>query len=284
MTARCVVPSELEAWRRELAPRVLHTTGRMRSPEADAIARQWADYAARRADWLSAPDLLEHGRDLEARLTMLERSGQAAPATSHGITTPGDVLAYYKLWTPYVMNTAHAADAAADAWEATAAGQTPATRVDVSSFQTPPDPTTLRLFATTERDFATSIRSRWNAHANTPDFQLVAMAGEILQDFQAAVLRVGQFYQPHIRHDCPDLALPEPPSADLQTQVIAQIEGLGIVGHGVLQLLGIGADGVLDEAGAIASTAKKAVEGFAGALPAIAAAVVVVGLVVLVRK
>ena len=66
-----VHPSEVEALRASLGPRIAEAVGRVRSPEADAIARQWASYVARRATWASAPEELEQGRDLEARLRLL---------------------------------------------------------------------------------------------------------------------------------------------------------------------------------------------------------------------
>jgi hypothetical protein len=118
----------------------------------------------------------------------------------------------------------------------------------------------------------------------------VVQAGDILRYFQRTVLKVGQVYEPQIAKDCPAIALPAPPSLDLQQQTIARIEGLGILAHGVLQLIGIGASGALDTIGSIGSTAKKvvtdvssAVGAFASPLPWIAIAAVA-GLLLLGRR
>jgi hypothetical protein len=282
-----VLPSEVEAMKARLGPAVASVATTVRSPEAEAIARQWADYVARRTTWASAPEDLETARDFEARLALMHgvRVGQAAPSTepesSHGLVTPGDVLAYRKMWDDFVMGTARAALACADAWDAAAAGKTPTTAINTQQFARPPDQTTLKIWADSQRQNADSIVSSWNLYADTPDWQLVVQAGDILRHFQHTVLRVGQYYQPQIVKDCPALTLLAPPSFDLQQQTIARIEGLGILAHGVLQLIGIGASGALDTLGSIGSAATKvvtdvssAVGAFASPLPWIAIAAV----------
>lgn len=281
--------------------------------EAYALWQSWSAWRAREPDWLSAPQLLEHGRDLEARLARLqgplpggprrrENTGPLSPAAdprqirvaeAAGLGAdhigPGDVLAYRKLWDAYVMGTARAATAAAEAWDAAAAGTTPATPVNLTQFATPPDGKTLTLWADSERTNANLIETAWNAHADTPDWQLLSQAGDILQDFQRVVLKVGQIYQPDIARDCPELPLPSPPATGNQTDVIAHLEGAGVVAHGLLQLLGIGVGGGLQTLGAIAVAAKdtvdKTVDKVAGALPAIAVcAAAAVGIVILRHK
>jgi hypothetical protein len=229
---------------------------------------------AQRATWASAPEDLEAGRDFEARLALLQgprghRAAVAPPATyvtTGAIVTPGDVLAYRKMWDEFVMGTARAGFACADAWDAAAAGKTPATAINTAHFAIPPDATTLKIWADTQRDNAQSIVDAWNAHADTPDWQILVRAGDILRDFQRTVLKVGQFYQLQIARECPALPLPAPPSFDIQQQAIARIEGLGIVAHGVLQLIGIGAGGMLDTMGAIGSTAAKVVTDVSSAI------------------
>jgi hypothetical protein len=189
-----------------------------------------------------------------AALEVAKRCDQAATAHYHGsastlgaiATTPGDVLAYRNLWNGYVVDTARAAAACGAAWQALADGTTPATLPNVGEFAAPPDAKTLALWATSNQQIADSIMASWNQHAGLQDWQIVASAAEILQDFQKVVRDVGQFYQPQIKRDCPQLALPVPPSLELQKQVIGQIEGLGILAHGVLQLFEIGAGGALD--------------------------------------
>jgi hypothetical protein len=50
----------------------------LRSPEAEDLARRWGDYVTRRVTWASAPADLEDGRDLEARLALLQGPRRAA--------------------------------------------------------------------------------------------------------------------------------------------------------------------------------------------------------------
>lgn len=209
--------------------------------------------------------------------------GLGAPiGVGAGFITPGDVLSYRALWDDYVMGTARAAANCAAAWRAAAAGQTPVTPPALSNFAVQPDQRTLTLWANTEQQYSDDIVAAWNAHASKQDWEIVAMAAEILQDFQSLVRRVGDFYQPIIAHDCPALPLPAPPSLELQKRVIGQIEGLGILSHGVLQLFGIGVGGALQTYQDIAhAAAQPALAGAAGvALGAVGA---LVGLWVLSR-
>jgi hypothetical protein len=240
---------------------------------AQELLEDWAAWAAAPLDWLTAPELLAYGLELEHDVATLQgpqprryntgpiRAGADAPATppTHGIVTPGDVLAYRALWDDYVTGTARAAVA----YPAPAPANINLQRYGAH----PPDASILQLQADTEQSYSDAIMLRWNVHANTPDATILLNAGSILQDFQDTVLRVGQFYQPLIAEDCPAVALPAVPSEDAQTQVIARLEGLGVVVHGVLQLLAIGAGGALDTYGAIGSVVKKGAEAITSPLP-----------------
>jgi hypothetical protein len=162
------------------------------------------------------------------------------------IVAPGDVLAYRSIWDSYVMDTARAAATCAAAWTATAAGGNPATPPNTGKFATPPDAKTLALWAKSNQDISDSIVASWNRHAGLADWEIVVMAGDILQDFQKTVQDVGQFYQLQIHGDCPGLTMPTPPGLELQKNVIARVEGLGILAHGTLQLFTMGAGGALE--------------------------------------
>jgi hypothetical protein len=146
------------------------------------------------------------------------------------LVTPGDVLSYRKTWDPYVTGTARAALACAATLDAVKPGT---------------------LEASTQRTNADAIMLRWNEYAGWADDAIVLEGAGILESFQDTVLKVGQFYQPAITADCPTLALPTPPSLDVQSQVIGRIEGLGILTHGILQLIGAGAGGAVTTLGAI---------------------------------
>jgi hypothetical protein len=161
-----------------------------------------------------------------------------------GVVTPGDVLSYRNLWDSYVMDTARAAAACSASWAAAANGTGPVP--NASEFAAPPDQKTLQLWANANQNISDSITSSWNQHAGLQDWEIVASAGDILVDFQKVVTDVGNFYQPQIQRDCPTLALPDPPGLGLQQQVVGQVEGLGILAHGVLQLFTKGAGGALE--------------------------------------
>jgi hypothetical protein len=86
----------------------------------------------------------------------------------------------------------------------------------------------------------------WNQFAGLSDMDIVLRADGILRSFQDTVLQVGRYNAPQVAKEFPQLALPEPPSFDLQAEIIGRIEGLGILAKGVLHLLGIGASGALE--------------------------------------
>jgi hypothetical protein len=275
-----------------------------RGREIAGLVDDWNAWLAQPCDWLTAPDVLQAGCGIEARIATLQGPPPAArPHTtgpdrpqragqSSGVVTPGDVLAYRKTWDDYVMGTARAAALCAQAWQALADGATPSTPPKVSQFAIPPDQKTLTLWAQSQQQLSDSITESWNMHAAKPDWQVLVQAGDILQDFQRTVERVGNFYQPQIAKDCPAIELPKPPSFDLQSQVIGRIEGLGILAHGVLQLLGIGVGGALQTYGAIAQQAgeigKKVGEAAEKALDVapvvIVGGVLFLGLVLAVRR
>jgi hypothetical protein len=85
MTAH-VHPADVEAFKARLGPAVLAAATALRSPEAEELARRWGDYAVRRATWASAPADLEDGRDLEARLALLQ-GPQRASGRPHAVGT-----------------------------------------------------------------------------------------------------------------------------------------------------------------------------------------------------
>jgi hypothetical protein len=163
-----------------------------------------------------------------------------------GIVTPGDVLAYRAIWDSYVMDTARAGLVCAAAWQAIINGTTPSTPVNLGKFAAPPDAKTLQLQVQLQQQWSSGLVVSWNQYANLQDWEIVVSAGDILQAFQVVVQQVGNFNQPQIRHDCPSLVLPDPPGIEAQQQVIAQIEGLGILEHGIMQLFAKGAGGALE--------------------------------------
>jgi hypothetical protein len=271
-----------------------------------AVMASWMRLAHAPVGWANAHELVEEICDVLARIQLAARelttTGQAAPTApadaspTHGLVTPGDVLSYRGLWDEYVMGTVRAGMACADAWDAAAAGAaqsppiTAPASINLAQFGAhPPDAATLRVLAQSERASATALETLWNLHANTPDEQIVLNAAAILQDFQSTVLKAGQVYQTDIRKQCPNIPLPAPPGLDVQARVIGQIEGLGILAHGLLQLLGEGTGGALETLGAIGKAASGVVEAGTSILKSPGAivgglAAIAVILVVLSRK
>jgi hypothetical protein len=83
-----VHPRDVEALKARLGPAVLSAARTLLSPEAEDLARRWGEYVARRVTWVSAPADFEDGRDLEARLAVLQ-----GPPRSHARPhTVGTVL------------------------------------------------------------------------------------------------------------------------------------------------------------------------------------------------
>jgi hypothetical protein len=144
------------------------------------------------------------------------------------------------------MGTARALATCSAAWAALANNQTPSTPPNVGEFAVQPDQKTLQLWATSDQQFSDSLVQSWNMHAGKQDWEIVALAEDILQDFQRVVQNAGQFYQQQVSEDCPSLPLPQPPDLEVQKQVIGQIEGLGILAHGTMQLFTMGAKGALE--------------------------------------
>lgn len=184
--------------------------------------------------------------------------GPSAGTIGAHFVTPSDVLAYRAAWDDYVMGTARAAQACAAEYQTLASGGQ-STIANVAQFAVPPDATTLQDWADIEGSYVTDITTRWNQWAGTPDSTLVLNASDILQDFQAVVMKCGQFWQPAIARDCPSIPLPQPPSVADQVQLVAHLEGIGATAAGLLQILGIGASGVLEGVGSAADWTKKKV-------------------------
>jgi hypothetical protein len=202
----------------------------------------------------------------------------AATGLGAGFFTPGDVLAYRQTWDAYVLGMVKAAQACGALWDA----KDPS--INLTQFATPPDATTMTLWANGQRLNADSLLTQWNKWASTPDWQVIANAEDILKDFQATVEKAGQLFGPEVARDCPSIVLPDPPSFDLQAQTIGRIEGMGIVAHGMLQLLGIGASGALESYGEIGSQIGKAVSRSFDVLPWITIGVVAVAGAYVVSK
>jgi hypothetical protein len=180
--------------------------------------------------------------------------GLARPVQGLGFVTPGDVLAYRTAWNEYVLDTVRVADECAAAYASLAAQKA----------QT--DPQTSAQLAAIGTNIATAssdLLTQWNIWANTSDSTIVLQAATILQQQQDTILSAGT-----VRNMVSTGTLTCQPTfvdsngnvvtwiagvdPNVQAQIIARIEGLGILASGTLQIL-IGATGeALKEVGSAA--------------------------------
>jgi hypothetical protein len=181
---------------------------------------------------LRAAGALEGG-DALSHTSMGDASANVPPAPEPvDDPDPSDVIAYRSMWDPYVTGAAKAMLACA-------------------ALQTDP----------TEREFvasgATLLMMRWNLYAGLEPYEILLLAGEILTSYQETVAQVWPRFLADTHKLCPSVALPPIPTSDVQTQVIAKLEGARIIAAGVLQLFGQGVSGALDVLGPIVAAPFK---------------------------
>jgi len=134
----------------------------------------------------------------------------------------GDVLAYRNLWNDYVMNSIRAINACADSFDAVA--------------NNPPAGYTAQQLhdnAASYRKVADLYLQDWNQFAGKSDVDIIAQSTIILNAQQDLVKRIGALHTSDTM--CKSLLDIQPPSLDLQNEVLSRLEGLGLVTHGALQ-------------------------------------------------
>jgi len=164
----------------------------------------------------------------------LARAGQQIGL---GLVTPGDILAYRAMWNQYVLDSVGCAQACAQKYNTAATDPANAALKD-----------TFTAYGTALQQSADALQSDWNLwHDQAADI-IVLQAADILQQQQEAVLYAGNVRQQIKTSTLPCIfvyvnskgqAVNAVPGADpsVQVQVIARIEGLGILSSGVLQIL-----------------------------------------------
>lgn len=233
-------------------------------------------------------------------------NGYAAAIFSRSIgagdTTPGDVLAYRAMWNDYVL--AIACGLAIQGWALTqaAAGSTPTAvpaatltsvcpnsstwvpanvnPLDLSGLaQQPPSQQLLTALAQVADNASDALLTQWNNYSGLTDLYITQNAASIVQGLQDTVLQAGQNYQPMLATVSPALAaaLPTGPDLSVQKQLIARLEGAGIVARGQIEAIKIGVGGAIE---AVADIGKVAISPWlwisAAVLAASAATVAVV--------
>lgn len=203
-----------------------------------------------------------------------------------GITTPVDVLSYRALWNHYVLETVCALYAQSWIFRQMAQSPTQAapSSIDTSSSGVPcassfapnmagplVDPSTIPLSKTNNpasllQSYAAATQSSgdllladWNHFQNLSDAQIVLQAGSILTTYQSVVIQCGQVIRPTIAINSPGIAAALSQGADrnAQAQLIAGIEGAGILAGGILQIIGTGAAGVIETYETVGNYAKR---------------------------
>jgi hypothetical protein len=201
-----------------------------------------------------------------------------------GDTTPGDVLAYRAMWNDYVVDIACGLSIQGWALAQAAAGTVPGpldsahlaslnicpnsstwvpngvVPIDLSGLaQQPPSASLLTSLSQIANDSSAALLDQWNNFAGLPDVQVTQQAASILEAYQDTVLQAGQQYQPSLATVSPALAaaLPTGPDKSLQKQLIARIEGAGILARGTLKVIGIGIGGAVESIGNAVTEAGK---------------------------
>jgi hypothetical protein len=153
---------------------------------------------------------------------------------------PGDILSYRVMWDQYVLDTVRSALFCAQNMNTVAQQQT--------------DPNTraiLQGIAKADTNEANAILSEWNlftGYAQTDPSFIVLQGATILTTFQKVVLDAGQLREnlttgtlvcglQYVDSSGQLVTAVQAPDLDMQKQIIAQIEGLGILARGTLQSL-----------------------------------------------
>ena len=207
-----------------------------------------------------------------------------------GLVTPGDVLAYRTAWDQYVLDTTRVATRCSGDYALAAAGLQNTFPKDADAFN---------AAGQAIANAGQALLGQWNVFANKSDSYIVLQGASILEQYQATVLSAGQlrntitkgvvgpqgdsFACPLVYLDASNQPVFAVDGVDpnVQAQIIARIQGLGILADGVLQILVESTGNALVEAGSAAQWAaqqgKKIVETTTSYLPWIIAGVATIG-------
>ena len=134
----------------------------------------------------------------------------------------GDVLAYRNLWNSYVMDSIRVIGVCADSFDAVA--------------KNPPAGYTAQQLtdnAVAYRKVADLFLQDWNQFAGTTPTDIIVQSTVILTAQQDLVKRIGAMHTNDTM--CKGLLAIDPPSLDLQNQVLSRTEALGLIAQGTLQ-------------------------------------------------
>jgi hypothetical protein len=184
-----------------------------------------------------------------AELGFLSHAGDRSIGA--GLVTPGDVLSYRVAWNQYVTDTVRVGLECGAAY------------AGLAQQKQQSDPQTAQVLAGIGKqitDASNELLADWNVWANTQDSTIVLQGAAILEQQQQVVLEAGR-----VRDMVTQGTLTCQPTyvnqagvvttwiagvdPSIQAQIIARIEGLGILSQGILQVLTESAGNALVEAG-----------------------------------
>jgi hypothetical protein len=206
-----------------------------------------------------------------------------------GIVLPTDVLTYRAMWNQYVLDTVSAGQYCGGLMQQVASA-------NPSNSQS----TLLAQLGSTTVTAANDLLSKWNGYNNLSSEAIVVNASVILQNEQQVVLDAGRQRQSMLADrggsggpiSCGPVLVYQDSSGNIitaaiapdpntQAQVVAGIEGLGILGSGLLQILVDSTTSGLQTAGSaaqwIAQQGKTLIETTTSYLPWVLGSVAVIG-------
>jgi hypothetical protein len=232
-----------------------HVSSAMRKTRIDPFDPKFTPEAERgKGTFVGAGKARQDGAMVTTHEAIFGRGGDRSIGA--GLVTPGDILAYRAVWDQYVLDTVRVCLDCGQALQDSAAQQ-----------NNSESPVAAALGKQWVAD-GNNLYAQWNIWQNLSDSNKVLQGAAILQSYQQTVLACGTerglltsgtITCSLTYHDAQGQVVAAAPGADpsLQVRAIARLEGLGILGDGILQILVQGAGDALVEAGSAASYAAK---------------------------
>jgi hypothetical protein len=207
----------VRALRAELEPRfrqlfALRSKGPVLEHERAELLASWEHWRELEAAGLhdgNADGFAAAGRMLRRRVADLGALW-GPRSTRTGLTIPGEVETYHRLWDAYVTGAEDACGKCAERLTGDAA----------RSY-------TLRREA---------LRTGWNAAGDLTAAEAMLSGGALLKLYQTTVERAREALR-EVRRDFPDVPRPPVPTASAQAAVIGQLEGAGLVAKGSVEIV-----------------------------------------------
>ena len=238
-----------------------HVSSAMRKTRIDPFDPKFTPEAERgKGTFVGAGKARQDGSMVTTHEAIFGRGGDRSIGA--GLVTPGDILAYRAVWDQYVLDTVRVCLDCGQALQDSAAQQ-----------NNSESPTAAALGKQWVAD-GNNLYAQWNIWQNLSDTNKVLQGAAILQSYQQTVLACGTerglltsgtITCSLTYHDVQGQVVAAVPGADpsLQVRAIARIEGLGILGSGILQILVQGAGDTLVAAGSATQNAAKLAAGTA---------------------